>query len=306
MITFKSIYVAQARSGVIKIGASNEPEARMLELSTDAREPVLLLHKSEQFCDWTDREAKAFYDLRRRRLCGEWFVVTPETAIDVVKLVSTSAWRDKYVEPYDLRRGMPTFPSRQKGSLDVAGRLGNIAAHKLHEIASMLTHIELPQKGRGKQSFGIIVADHSLATLEGFARERGLDIEAALTECLESYAEHCISVASDHCPKLERFCLGFPRGLAYGLQEEAGSGLKMSEICIKATPGLLFAINMISSAEANCGLIANEAIRHATNGRSLFQCLLELRVEQRRLASDPNRRVSERNEDDFAIDDEAA
>jgi len=85
------VYVIGAEDGAQKIGVSNRPEARLIDLQT-ACPMVLKIHgvsacQDEAHARAVERLAHRILHRSRRR--GEWFDVTPARALEVVRIAST-------------------------------------------------------------------------------------------------------------------------------------------------------------------------------------------------------------------------
>lgn len=85
------VYVIGALGHPIKIGVAREPEDRLRKLQTSSP-TKLVLHYEIEVDDVFGVERACHTTLSAHRLEGEWFDVSPETAIEVVQRVAgTSA-----------------------------------------------------------------------------------------------------------------------------------------------------------------------------------------------------------------------
>jgi hypothetical protein len=84
------IYVVQADNGMLKIGVSTNPSARLAQLCTASPFKLSLAYVGALRCDGYAIEAAAHETLSRHRLEGEWFNCPPEAA---VAAISAAAYR---------------------------------------------------------------------------------------------------------------------------------------------------------------------------------------------------------------------
>jgi hypothetical protein len=78
------IYVAEADNGMLKIGVSTNPGARLAQLRTSSPFKLSLAYVGALRCDGYAIEAAAHETLSRHRLEGEWFNCPPEAAVAAI------------------------------------------------------------------------------------------------------------------------------------------------------------------------------------------------------------------------------
>jgi Meiotically Up-regulated Gene 113 (MUG113) protein len=78
------IYVVQADNGMLKIGVSTNPSARLAQLRTASPFKLSLAYMGALRCDGYAVEAAAHETLSRHRLEGEWFNCPPEAAVAAI------------------------------------------------------------------------------------------------------------------------------------------------------------------------------------------------------------------------------
>ncbi|MGH6821939.1 MAG: GIY-YIG nuclease family protein [Methylocella sp.] len=84
------IYILKDGNGLLKIGASSNPLARLAALQTGSPTPLILEYAGALCCDGHSVEAKAHEILARHRLNGEWFDCVPEAAVGAIAAAAHS------------------------------------------------------------------------------------------------------------------------------------------------------------------------------------------------------------------------
>jgi hypothetical protein len=80
----KSVYVMQA-NGLIKIGTSKNPELRRKQIQAASGLEVELIDSFEGRDELANEVERRAHDiLRESRRCGEWFMITPDLAIEAI------------------------------------------------------------------------------------------------------------------------------------------------------------------------------------------------------------------------------
>jgi hypothetical protein len=81
----KSVYVMQA-NGLIKIGTSKNPEFRRKQIQATSGLEVALIDSFEGRDELAlEVERRVHAILKESRRCGEWFMITPDLAIEAIK-----------------------------------------------------------------------------------------------------------------------------------------------------------------------------------------------------------------------------
>lgn len=80
----KSVYVMESDLGLVKLGISNNPSARLRTIRSSSGVPVQLVHSSSARPDARAVEAAAHKLLSEKRRAGEWFDVSPDEAIEAI------------------------------------------------------------------------------------------------------------------------------------------------------------------------------------------------------------------------------
>lgn len=100
----KAIYVMESEIGLVKLGISENPGARMRTIQGASGIRLELVHSSEHRLDAKAVEFAAHHLLREKRKTGEWFDVTAEEAIQAIKSASEAIERERVNK---RRRGRP-------------------------------------------------------------------------------------------------------------------------------------------------------------------------------------------------------
>jgi hypothetical protein len=95
------LYVMSVPSGYVKVGVTGNERSRLSQVQVGNPEPVSLWMCIDPECDGVlarDLEQTVHWLLRGVRVCGEWFMTSPETAGYAVKV----AWaKARYPALYD-------------------------------------------------------------------------------------------------------------------------------------------------------------------------------------------------------------
>jgi hypothetical protein len=85
---------------ITKIGISDNAERRMRDLQNACGCELILFYNTEHLYDAQRYETSAHEALAEKRRVGEWFNVSPEEAMAVVKNVTQEAQKDRILEDY--------------------------------------------------------------------------------------------------------------------------------------------------------------------------------------------------------------
>lgn len=96
------IYIVRDANGLLKIGISSNPTARLATLRTASPVPLAFEYIGALRSDGYAIEAKAHDILSRHRLSGEWFDCAPEVAVGAISAAAHSLGELIAAVPFDM------------------------------------------------------------------------------------------------------------------------------------------------------------------------------------------------------------
>lgn len=111
------LYVMQLGEGVLKIGISHKPAARVRQLGRiGGRKPSLIWQTEVPSLTARETETRVKAALRWRRISGEWFICTPQKMSRVVQKAIADTGSGQFFLPAEFKHtgsGKRRMPWRQ-------------------------------------------------------------------------------------------------------------------------------------------------------------------------------------------------
>lgn len=123
------VYVLQTTDGMVKIGKSTKPEARVKGISSSGAHKVDRFHISDQGIEFSENEKRAHRHFRSSRVNGEWFGCDFDEAVEYIRGIEftmTEGVKDALDRKYKILSSM--FCGKMdgvKGGIEQAKRLKN-------------------------------------------------------------------------------------------------------------------------------------------------------------------------------------